>query len=229
MNKQRTGALIVAHPDDETLWAGGLILADPDRRWLVVTLCRGGDADRAPRFFRALQHLGVRGAMADLDDEPEQAPLPSLAIEQTLLGLLRSEADGAAAPHFDWLVTHGPCGEYTRHRRHEETCRAVVALWQGRQVTADALWMFAYEDGGRQYLPQAQQGTDRHDTLPEAVWQVKYHLVTHVYGFAPDSWEARTTPREEAFWRFESPAAAQDWVMAKQPGECPEGPRQVTP
>ena len=30
---------------------------------------------------------------------------------------------------YDLILTHGPRGEYTRHRRHEETCRAVVGLW----------------------------------------------------------------------------------------------------
>ena len=29
---------------------------------------------------------------------------------------------------------------------------------------------------------------------------------------APDSWEARTTPHEEAFWRFDSPASLQAWL-----------------
>ena len=32
----------------------------------------------------------------------------------------------------------------------------------------------------------------------------KYRIVTEVYGFAMDSWEARTTPREEAFRRGSS-------------------------
>jgi hypothetical protein len=38
--------------------------------------------------------------------------------------------------------------------------------------------------------------------LPEDIWQKKYGIVTDIYGFAPDSFEARTTPREEAFWNF---------------------------
>ncbi len=43
-------AIIVAHPDDETLWAGGTILSHPAWECFIICLCRGSDADRAPRF-----------------------------------------------------------------------------------------------------------------------------------------------------------------------------------
>ena len=38
--------------------------------------------------------------------------------------------------------------------------------------------------------------------LPKDIWQQKYRIITEVYGFGPDSFEARTTPRREAFRRF---------------------------
>ena len=41
-------ALIVAHPDDETLWAGGTILSHPAWDCFIVCLCRGSDPERAP-------------------------------------------------------------------------------------------------------------------------------------------------------------------------------------
>jgi hypothetical protein len=41
--------------------------------------------------------------------------------------------------------------------------------------------------------------------LPHAVWAVKYEIIHHLYGYSPESWEARTTPRVEAFWRVQSP------------------------
>jgi hypothetical protein len=36
-------AVIVAHPDDETLWAGGMILTHPGYNWFVASLCRKSD------------------------------------------------------------------------------------------------------------------------------------------------------------------------------------------
>ena len=77
-------AIIVAHPDDETLWAGGLMLLHPQTRWTVITLCRKGDPDRAVKFQRVMEHLGAKGIMGDLDDGPEQKPLAEKEIRKTI-------------------------------------------------------------------------------------------------------------------------------------------------
>lgn len=205
-------AVIVAHPDDETLWAGGEILAHPEWNWFILALCRGGDPDRAPRYWRAIDRLEALGNIADLDDGPEQEPLQSEQIRQVILAEL-PEKD------YDLILTHGPRGEYTRHRRHEETSRAVMDLWRSGKISARSLVLFAYEDGGRAYLPRPRPDAHFHRRLSETVWQKKHEIITEVYGFAPDSWEARTTPREEAFWRFDSPSALRAWLVQQGMGQ----------
>ena len=203
--KPKHAAIVVAHPDDEILWAGGAILSRSDSNWFVATLCRANDPDRAPKFSRVLDDIGATGTMADLDDEPDQRPLDDGDVQETILSLIAGRA-------FDLVLTHGPKGEYTRHRRHEETCRAVVALWAGGRLSANALWMFAYEDGGKAYPPRPCDDAHRREDLAEPVWGTKHRLITEVYGFGPDSWEATIAPRTEAFWCFDSAVAAQEWV-----------------
>ena len=110
------------------------------------------------------------------------------------------------------IITHNPSGEYTKHRRHEEVSKAVVELWCAQKLHTDALWTFAYEDGNKAYFPIAVPQADFISTLPETIWRQKYHLITQVYGFETESWEAQTTPLEEAFWQFDHPDKAKKWL-----------------
>jgi LmbE family N-acetylglucosaminyl deacetylase len=188
----RRVAVIVAHPDDETLWAGGLLLSHPEWSPYIVTLCRGQDPDRAPRFLKALECLSAKGDQGDLDDGPEQVPLPAALVQEAILSLLPGR-------DYDLLLTHAPDGEYTRHRRHEEVARAVQVLWRERRLRARSLWQFAYEDGGGNYFPRPRQEVDHRLPLPIAIWARKFAIITEVYGFSEASWEAQVTPRTEAF------------------------------
>lgn len=201
--------VIVAHPDDEVLWAGGAILARRHWSWRVASLCRSDDPDRAPRFRRVMEQLGAVGAMSNLDDGPEQRPLEDALVRNTVLSLV------PAVP-YDLILTHGPRGEYTRHRRHEETCRAVVGLWADGSLEAAAIWLFGFEDGDGAYMPRPQPESTIQEALDNAIWHEKFRLVTEVYGFSPESWEAQATPRSEAFWRFDDPKTARRWVERAQ-------------
>jgi LmbE family N-acetylglucosaminyl deacetylase len=185
-------AVIVAHPDDETLWAGGLLLSHPEWSTFILTLCRGEDPDRAPKFRKALESLGSVGAMANLDDGPEQYPLSTERVQNAILSLL-PELD------YDILLTHAPQGEYTWHRRHGEVSLAAGELWRDGQLRAKHMWQFAYEDGGGAYAPQPRRDTTLLLSLPATVWTRKYAIIREVYGFGEASWEARAATRTEAF------------------------------
>jgi LmbE family N-acetylglucosaminyl deacetylase len=197
--------VLVAHPDDETLWAGGTLLMHGGWATFIGTLCRAGDEDRAAKFFRALDHLGAKGAMADLDDGPAQVPLGAEQVRATLLSLVPKE-------HFDLILTHAPKGEYTRHLRHEEVSRSVLRMWACGEIQSRELWLFAYEDGGGRQLPHAEDSANILVDLSDEVWTAKRSLLTEIYGFVPDSWEVQTTPRREAYWRLVVPDDAWAWL-----------------
>jgi LmbE family N-acetylglucosaminyl deacetylase len=188
-------AVIVAHPDDETLWAGGTMLLHPDSCWTVVALTRKNDPDRSPKFRKAMECFNARGIMGDLDDGPEQKPLSTVNVQDAIMDLLPSD-------RLDLVLTHGPWGEYTSHKRHEEVSRAVRSLRESGRLTVGQIWMFAYDDKGGKRLPQPMIDADVYVRLPEQIWKEKHRVITEVYGFGPDSFEAKTTPRDEAFWVF---------------------------
>jgi LmbE family N-acetylglucosaminyl deacetylase len=203
--KTKKVALIVAHPDDETLWVGGTVLSHPSWQWFIVCLCRKSDTDRAPRFYEALKILQSKGIMGDLDDGPGQIPLDEKEVEHTILELLPPE-------HFDLVISHNPNGEYTRHIRHEETSTAVIRLWHAGKIDASELWTFAYEDGNKKYFPRPEKNTPVYRTLTERIWLRKYRIITEIYGFDKNSFEAETTPRSESFWQFTDPDNAKKWI-----------------
>jgi nitroreductase len=151
-------AIIVAHPDDETLWAGGLILNNPQWNCFIISLCRKNDEDRCNRFFEVLKILNADGNMGNLDDEPEQKPIENEVVKQIILDLLPKQ-------NFDIIITHNPKGEYTKHLRHEEVSKAVIMLWNEGKIATSLLWTFAYEDGSRNYFPKAISN-EKYDTCP---------------------------------------------------------------
>jgi hypothetical protein len=143
--------------------------------------------------------------MGDLNDGPEQTPLAATEVQGTIQQLLPHQ-------HFDLVISHDPTGEYTRHRRHEEVGKAVITLWHTERLSADELWTFAYEDGGKRYLPRSVETAPIYHTLPERTWQKKHEIITKTYGFRQDSFEAETTPRAESFRQFSNSSDAQEWL-----------------
>jgi len=204
IRKDRFVAVIVAHPDDETLWAGGTILKHSSWNWYIVTLCRASDKDRAPKFYKVLNFLGAKGDMGDMDDGPGQNPLAEKDVQECILGLLPHN-------HFDLVITHDPAGEYTRHLRHEETSQAVIKLWCENRLSTQELWTFAYEDGEKE-IPRPVKNAHLHTNLSGKIWKKKYQIITEIYGFNKNSFEAQTTPRAEAFWQFTLPGHVQQWL-----------------
>ena len=201
----KTVVVIVAHPDDETLWAGGTILSHPAWKCFILCLSRKSDAERAFKFYKALEILKSNGVMGDMDDGPDQKPLDEKEVQLAILELLPKN-------HFDLIISHNPSGEYTRHLRHEEVGKAVIRLWQTGKISSGELWSFAYQDGNKSYYPIAVENATIYHTLTQSIWLKKYSLLHEVYGFDKNSWEAETTPKAEAFWQFTDPNKAKNWI-----------------
>lgn len=115
----RAGAIVVAHPDDETLWCGGLMARFP-RRWTVICCSiPRTDPIRAWKFFAACEFLGATARLLPFTEPGPDEPLGNL------------EALDLAG--FDCIVTHNEVGEYG-HRHHRDVHAHVLARAADRAV-----------------------------------------------------------------------------------------------
>src|SRR6266705_2571148 len=96
-------ALVVAHCDDESLWFGGLLAAEPGDWTIIACSIPRTDPIRAWKFFDACEVLGAK---------PRLLPF----VESGPLELL-GNTDRLDLAGFDQIVTHNVVGEYG-HRHH---------------------------------------------------------------------------------------------------------------
>jgi hypothetical protein len=123
--------------------------------------------------------------MGDLDDGPNQMPLDEKEVERAIMQLL-------PPTYFDLIISHNPTGEYTRHLRHEEVSKAVIKLWHTGKISTNKLWTFAYGDGNKEYYPKPVENATICHRLTNRIWLKKYSIITSIYGFKKNSWEAET-------------------------------------
>lgn len=184
--------VVVAHPDDETLWMGGLMIRHPRWEWHVLCLSRADDWDRAPRFRRVGKELGALFSISDLDDSPEPAPLSAGLSE------IKDRIRRLQEREFDLVFTHSPCGEYTYHVRHRQVYQAVCEMVASEELTEEFVF-FAYEDGGGAYPPRAAPDAQILVPLTTEEYVRKTHLIRDIYGFRKRSFEMRAAGTVEAF------------------------------
>ncbi len=188
-------AVIVAHPDDETIWAGGFILRHPEWDWTVLSMCRASDPDRSAKFKAVCKRFGAASVILDLNDSNPLLPIdPRKDIGDRI-----KEALGERT--WDLCLTHGSNGEYG-HQRHKEVHAEVVRLVTEEILRCDELWAFAYECDSQTGDCTAALQADVFVGLTEEEFAEKKRIIHEEYGCSHDSFESRACILEEAFRRI---------------------------
>ena len=189
----KKAALIVTHLDDDTLRAGETILSHPSWDWFIVSLSRGGETDHARNFLQALLQFEAKGVIRNLDTINNQNPLNETELKHTILALLPEH-------YFSLVISHYPAGEYTDHNMHDETGKAIILLWHSGIISAAEFRTFAIEDGKRSYLPRPIETAGIYKLLAKRIWKEKQSIITEIYGFDLNGFEAKTTTIAESLW-----------------------------
>lgn len=121
-------AVVVAHCDDESLWAGGLLSRFGERCTVIACSIPRSDPVRAWKFFAACDVFGAKARLLPFTETDAARPLNSL--------------EALDLDAFDCIVTHGAAGEYG-HQQH----RSLSAFVRGRWP--DKTWGFGWRPDGR--------------------------------------------------------------------------------
>jgi len=192
MAKPNYGLLCVAHPDDETIFFGGLLLKRRTRPWKVICVT-DGNADgqgrkRYGQFRRACAKLGVEDfEWWGFPDRYEQRlPVDTLALA---LASLETPTE---------VFTHGILGEYG-HPHHQDVSVAVHR---------------AFAQHPRVYSTAYNAYPELRISLSEREYALKTQILTRIYGsetsrflnFLPATFQEgflRVAPEEvEAIYAF---------------------------
>lgn len=173
--------IVVAHPDDETIWMGGNIITNSviKKDWdtTIISLCRKDDPDRAPKFFKVCERLNAKGFMSDLDDE-KFMPVSDQEIIDRVLKFSEKE--------YDYIFTHGENGEYG-HIRHKDVHNAMIKIVSDKIIKCKKLFFFSYEPRDKIAVPK--KNPDKFINLDKVVLLNKRELIHNVYGFTKESFE----------------------------------------
>lgn len=183
---EQRALIIVAHPDDETIWLGGLILKYKNLDWTIFSLCRARDQDRSPKFFKVCKYYGARGLMADLDDENR------LTLKQTLPVIKKIILTKLKNKKFDFIFTHGANGEYG-HPRHKGVHQVVKQLIKEKKLKARFVFYFDY------YQKNKTTNSNFLLKLSPQEFARKKRIMTKLYGFDRNSIDANYCTNPEAF------------------------------
>lgn len=112
--------MIVAHPDDETLFGGGELIKHA-KEYKVICLDYGNHITRHLEFLRAMQMIGVE-KWEHWDGEPYKTS--AAYNESILIPRIERVLD---EQNWDMVVTHNQGGEYG-HYRHVSTHNVMARL-----------------------------------------------------------------------------------------------------
>jgi len=125
MSKRKHKLIIVAHPDDETLFFAGLLLSARRHPWKIICVtdgnADGGGKQRATQLALAAKTLGAEELLYfNLPDHFD------LRLDQSLL---RKKLAALEMPVE--VYTHGPIGEYG-HPHHQDVCFGVHKFYHNK-------------------------------------------------------------------------------------------------
>ncbi|MDB2447367.1 PIG-L family deacetylase [bacterium] len=134
MSSSSLNIIIVAHPDDESLFFASLPLSRPSEEfWVVCVTDANADGlglQRKSQFEDACNRLGVKRSFWLNFPDVYENRLDTAALMRSLAKMEKDESKYLANKTLN-VFTHGPLGEYM-HPHHQDVCFAVHKYFKER-------------------------------------------------------------------------------------------------
>lgn len=191
--------VIVAHPDDETIWMGGTLLKikeKQDSNVTLICLCRKNDKDRYPKFQKACEILGVKGYIFDLDDGEDAGQYKEILL-QDIINKISPITNNKL---YTTLYTHNENGEYG-HIRHIQVNQAIEEMLSKGLILAEEIYFFSYKKMKNKYQGYAiyNSNADKLIKLKKPYLKMKKKIIEEVYGYKKGGFEEESCREIEAF------------------------------
>ena len=115
-----TKLMVVAHPDDETLWGGAHLT---EGGWFVVCLTNGYNEVRKNEFYEVIKEFGCEGMILSYPDLLANGQRSTWITECT--SIAKDLNTVLKYKHWGMVATHNPNGEYG-HIQHKMTSKLVT-------------------------------------------------------------------------------------------------------
>lgn len=175
--------MIVAHPDDEVLWGGELLIQEAGKVHVVVTCTQGhGTLTRLEEFNAVQKSAGFHGEFLDGKDTANP-----VALEGRIQGRIHTLI---CENNWERIITHGPEGEYG-HPQHQKVHDAVFAAVEQCRHPREKFFVF-------------EPHTSKNSTFSEAKAALAklYASQKHVLFETFADWEELVVPFQDYdFWR----------------------------
>ncbi len=133
--------MIVAHPDDETIWGGGHLLED---EYLVVCMSHSWNEQRRTAFINTMKTTNDKYLILNYPDTRKQFSNGTYETDRLSTCRTALQKDIARILSYKkWkqVITHNPAGEYGKYL-HQQISQAVTAEFGKNCKMNSELWYF---------------------------------------------------------------------------------------
>lgn len=151
--------MIVAHPDDETLWGGAHLL---ENEYLIVCMTNGWNEKRKAAFYNVMRKTNDKGIILNYPDIKKSLGKGKYEADllTTSLPAIKKDVERILSyKKWEEVVTHNPFGEYGKYH-HQQISKAVTDGFQKICKKDSQLWYF-----GKYYAKGRVPGEQIHPEL----------------------------------------------------------------